>query len=602
MAEKFCGKRNINFLLYEVFDVLALTGHEYFREHNRQGFDLIIEAAFRLAEKMMFPIVKDMDQHPPQLVDGQVVVHPDVKKILTAFGDGGWIAANIPYEFGGEQLPMMIVGLTHFIFSAANYSACVYPEACAGAAHLLTSFADEKLREKFLPHLLSGKWQGTMAMTEPSAGSSLGDLTTSAEPTENDWYLIQGNKVFISAGDHDGAENVVHLMLVRIKGAPAGVKGLSLFVVPNRRPDEASGRLVSNDITVSQIYHKLGYRGTPLTELAIGEHNDCRGYLVGEANKGLRYMFQMMNEARISVGLGANGIASAAYYAALEYARQRPQGRRLMERDPAQPQIPIIEHADVRRMLLFQRAVVEGALGLIVQCAQYADQEKVLTGEDKERASLLLEILTPVVKTFPAETGILSVSQGLQCLGGYGYCDDFPLEQYYRDIRIHPIHEGTTGIQGMDLLGRKVVMKEGRAMLYLGQEIAGAVARAKAAPDLKPHAESLEAAVKKMEAVILHLVGVAQEKGPEAYLADAVVFLEFFSMIVISWQWLLQALAAVAGLNGAATEGEKRFYTGKLYAFRYYFRYELPKIQALAQRLTDGDPLTLEMAPVYFND
>jgi len=391
-------------------------------------------------------------------------------------------------------------------------------------------------------------------------------------------------------------------MLVRIRDAPAGVKGLSLFVVPNQRVDDNTGKLVSNDITVSQIYHKLGYRGTPLTELAIGEHNDCRGYLVGEPGKGLRYMFQMMNEARISIGIGAAGIASAAYYAALEYARQRPQGRKLMERDPAKPQIPIIEHADVRRMLLFQRAVVEGSLGLIIQCCRYADQEKVLTGEEKERASLMLELLTPVVKTFPSEMGILSVSQGLQCLGGYGYCEDFPLEQYYRDIRIHPIHEGTTGIQGMDLLGRKVVMKEGKALICFGQEVAKTVARAKETPDLETHARSLEEAVKKLEEVTMHLVGVAQEKGPETYLADAAVFLEFFSIITISWQWLIQAVAAAEGLQNNATRAEQKFYAGKLYACRYYFRYELPKIHGLAQRLTDNDPLTLEMAPEFFND
>ncbi len=602
MAEKFCSKRNINFLLYEVFDALSLTKHEYFGEHNRKGFDLIVDAAFKLSEKMLFPILKEMDQKQPELVDGKVLVHPDVRKILAAFGDGGWIAANIPYEFDGEQLPMMLVGATHFIFSAANYSAGVYPEACAGAAHLLTSFASRELQKKFLPRILSGKWQGTMALTEPQAGSSLGDLTTSAEPTENDWHLIQGGKVFISAGDHDGAENIVHLMLVRIKGAPSGVKGLSLFVVPSKRENENTGELVPNDIAVSQVFHKLGYRGTPITELSIGEHNDCRGYLVGEAGKGLKYMFQMMNEARISVGIGAAGIASAAYYAALEYARQRPQGRKLMERDPTKPQIPIIEHADVRRMLLFQRAIVEGALGLIMQCCQYSDQEKVLEGEEKERASLLLEVLTPVAKTYPSEMGILSVSQGLQCLGGYGYCEDFPLEQYYRDIRIHPIHEGTTGIQGMDLLGRKLVMKEGRALVFFGEEVAKTVEVAKKIPSLEEHALALEDVAKKIQDVTMHLVDVAQEKGPEAYLADAVVFLEFFSIITVSWQWLLQAIAASKALEGKTSKKDKSFYKGKLYAFRYFFRYELPKVQGLSQRLMDGDQLTLEMAPEDFND
>lgn len=602
MADKFCSKRNINFFLYEVFDALSLTKHEYFGEHNRKAFDLIIDAAFTMSEKMLFPILKEMDQNPPEFVNGKVIVYPDVRKILKAFGQGGWIASNIPYGFDGEQLPMMIVGATHFIFSAANYSASVYPEACAGAAHLLTSFGSKELQEKYLPDILSGKWQGTMALTEPQAGSSLGDITTSAKPTENGWYLIQGGKVFISAGDHDCADNVVHLMLARRKGAPGGIKGISLFLVCNKREDESTGEFVSNDIAVTQIFHKLGYRGTPITELSMGDNNDCRGYLVGEPEKGIRYMFQMMNEARISVGIGAAGIASAAYYAALEYARQRPQGRPLMERDPAKPQIPIIQHADVRRMLLFQRAVVEGSLGLIIQCSQYADQEKILEGEDKERASLLLEILTPVVKTYPSEMGIHSVSQGLQCLGGYGYCEDFPLEQYYRDIRIHPIHEGTTGIQGMDLLGRKLVMKEGRALVFFGEEVAKAIEQAKKVSDLETHAMALEDAMKKIQETTMHLIGVAQEKGPEAYLADAVVFLEFFGIIAISWQWLLQAIAAYKALENKVSQGDSNFYNGKLHAFRYFFRYELPKIQGLSQRLTDNDPVTLEMEPDFFND
>ncbi len=602
MADKFCSKRNLKFLLYEVFDTVSLTRHEYFAQHNRKTFDLILDEAFKMARNLLYPILEEMDRQAPELVNGTVRVHPQVKKILQSFGEGGWIAANIPHQFDGEQLPMMIVGAGHFIFSAANYSAGVYPEACTGAAHLITSFGSPDLVEKFVPDMLAGRWQGTMALTEPQAGSSLGDITTTARPTEAGYYLISGRKVFISAGDHDGAENIVHLMLARIEGAPAGVKGISLFVVPKLRPDEQSGRLVANDIEVSQVFHKLGYRGTPITELSIGDKGDCRGYLVGEPHKGLKYMFQMMNEARISVGIGATGIASAAYYAALDYAASRPQGRRLLEKDFAKPQIPIIEHADVRRMLLFQRAVVEGALGLIMQCSFYADQEKVLAGDEKEKAALLLELLTPVVKTYPSEMGILSVSQGLQCLGGYGYCEDFPLEQYYRDIRIHPIHEGTTGIQGMDLLGRKLVMKEGRALALFGEEVKSTIAEAKKLPGMEDHTAALETALNRLQEITLHLVGVAQSKGPEAYLADAVVFLEFFSIICVAWQWLKQATIATRALGQKPSAADVDFYTGKLFAFRYFFRYELPKTEGLAGRLTDNDPVTLEMKPSYFKD
>jgi butyryl-CoA dehydrogenase len=309
-----------------------------------------------------------------------------------------------------------------------------------------------------------------MALTEPEAGSSLADITTMAEPTDHGYYKIKGQKIFISAGDHDGADNVIHLMLAKIKGAPAGVKGISLFVVPKKRIDE-KGQLVSNDVVTSGVFHKLGYRGCPIAQLSMGDSDNCRGYLVGEPHQGLLLMFQMMNEARIGVGAGAAAIASAAYYSALDYTKTRLQGRKLSTKDPTLPQIPLIEHPDVKRMLLFQRSVIEGALSLLMQAAKYADLAIVLTGEEKEKNELLLDLLTPVAKSYPSEMGILSVSQGVQCLGGSGYCDDYPLEQYYRDARIHPIHEGTTGIQGLTLLGRNVTMKGGKAYkLYLERE------------------------------------------------------------------------------------------------------------------------------------
>jgi butyryl-CoA dehydrogenase len=373
--------------------------------------------------------------------------------------------------------------------------------------------------ETYVPQMFSGEWQGTMALTEPQAGSSLADITTTAEPTDQGYYKVKGQKIFISAGDHDGVDNVIHLLLAKIKGAPAGVKGISLLTVPQKRLE--NGQLVSNDVNTAGIYHKLGYRGAPITQLSMGENGDCRGFLVGEPHKGLIYMFQMMNEARIDVGLGAAAIASAAYYASLEYAQQRPQGRRLTSKDPTQPQIPIIQHADIKRMLLFQRAVVEGSMSLIMQCALYADLGRVLTGEEKEKYELLLDLLTPVAKSYPSEMGIPSVSAGLQILGGYGYCDEFPLEQFYRDARIHPIHEGTTGIQGITLLGRNVTMKNGAALKLFLAEVQGTIKKAEEIGELKPYAQELKSALDRLTKVTLHLIGLAQSKGPEVFLADS---------------------------------------------------------------------------------
>jgi hypothetical protein len=323
---------------------------------------------------------------------------------------------------------------------------------------------------------------------------------------------------------------------------------------------------------------------------------------VGEPHKGLSYMFQMMNAARIGVGLGAAANASAAYYAALDYAKERPQGRPLSQKDPSRPQVPIVEHADVKRMLLFQRAVVEGSLSLLMQCACYADMAQISSGQEREKYQLLLDLLTPVAKTYPSEMGIHSVSQGLQCFGGYGYCADFPIEQYYRDARIHPIHEGTTGIQGMDLLGRKVVMKNGQALqIYVG-EVEKAIAEARAVPELESHARHLAEALGRLKETTLHVGRVAQAEGPEVSLADATLYLEFFGIAAVAWQWLLQGLSAHRAAAGPLSRKEEDFYQGKRHTLRYFYAYELPKIEGLARTLTGTDRVTVEMRTEYFSD
>jgi alkylation response protein AidB-like acyl-CoA dehydrogenase len=601
MAEKFISERNLKFLLYEVFDIESLTHYEYYQDHNRNVFDMVLKAALKLAKNMLWPTFAEMDRNPPELAGGVVNVHPAVKTMMKEFGDGGWITSRVPFEKDGEQLPHLIADACDFIFQAANYSANVYAGLTAGAAHLIESFGSQVLYESFVPKMVMGKWQGTMALTEPEAGSSLSDITTEAELTDRGYYLIKGQKVFISAGDHDGVENIVHLMLAKIKGAPAGVKGISLFVVPKKRI-HTDGQLVSNDVATSGLYHKLGYRGCPIVQLSLGDHNDCRGWLVGEPHNGLKYMFQMMNEARIGVGLGATAIATAAYYASLDYAKTRLQGRNVAQKDPTLPQIPIIEHADVKRMLLFQRAVVEGCLSLIMQCSKYVDLQKALPDVEKEKYDLLLEILTPVAKSYPSEMGILSISQGLQCLGGSGYCDDYPLEQYFRDARIHPIHEGTTGIQAIDLLGRKVIMQNGQAFLLVVEELCKTISTAKKFSELEHLADQLNDVLVRLQRVSKNLLKTAQNQGPEHFLADATLYLEFFGIIVIAWQWLLQGISIQKALNNGCSKADHNFYQGKMFTLRYFFSYELPKTIGLANRLMDGDGLTVEMATSLFND
>jgi alkylation response protein AidB-like acyl-CoA dehydrogenase len=601
MASKFISERNLKFLLHEVFDVASLTQYDYYKEYDGKMLDMVLKAAMELAEGLLWPICQEMDQNPPELVGDQIKVHPSVKKILEECGTGGWLGDDIPFEWGGQQLPQMIGMGTRFIFCAANYSAAAYTGLTTGAARLILNFGTEDLKKTYLPNMLSGKWQGTMALTEPEAGSSLADITTMAEPTDHGYYKISGQKIFISAGDHDGVENIIHLMLAKIQGAPAGVKGISLFVVPKKRMDE-KGQLVSNDVVTSGVFHKLGYRGCPIAQLSLGDNDNCRGYLVGEPHQGLLLMFQMMNEARIGVGAGAAAIASAAYYAALEYTKTRLQGRKLSTKDPTLPQIPLIEHPDVKRMLLFQRSVIEGALSLLMQTAKYADLAIVLTGEEKEKNELLLDLLTPVAKSYPSEMGILSISQGVQCLGGSGYCDDYPLEQYYRDARIHPIHEGTTGIHGLTLLGRNVTIKGGKAYKLYLEEVQNTIRQAEEFKEVASYVQKLKQALEMLQQVTAYLMWVREKETPEIFLADATLYLEFFGIISVAWQWLLQATAVVKALRDSPTGAEANFYNGKFFAFRFFFEYELPKIQGLASRLMHSDGLTVEITPDLFSD
>lgn len=600
MAEKFVSKRNLKFLLYEVFDVESLTKIPYFKEHNRVVFDMVLDAAFDIASNLLYPHFQSMDKEQPEFSNDKIKVYPEVKNFMKEFGEGGWINANASFDVGGGQLPLTITGATSFIFAAANYSAFPYLLMTSGAADLIETFGSKEQMDTYLPKMFSGQWQGTMALTEPEAGSSLADITTEATPTENGYYKIRGQKVFISFGDYEGVENIVHLLLARIQGGPPGVKGLSLFIVPKLRI--GNGRLIPNDVTTVGIFHKMGYRGAPSTHLSYGDKDDCHGYLVGQPHHGISYMFQMMSASRIATGMGATATATAAYYASLDYSMKRRQGRKPGDKDPHSPQVPIIEHADVKRMLLFQRAVVEGSLSLLIQCSTYKDLEKCENDEERERYKDLLEILTPVAKTYPSEMGILSVSQGLQCLGGSGYCDDYPLELYYRDQRINPIHEGTTGIQAIDLLGRKVVMKNGKPFILYIEEVQKTIRDSLKDPILQPYALRLQEGLKKLQDVTAFLVQIASKEGVERFLADATLYLELFGIITIGWQWLLQGLAVQNAVQGNVIKGEIEFYQGKIYTLKYFFHYELPKIEGLTSRLLEADGLTIKMDASLFSD
>jgi len=600
MAEKYVSIRNLKFLLHEVFQASNLNQFERFQDYDKEAFDFALEAAKQIGDTYLFPFYQEMDKNKVRCENGTVITHPALAKAIKALGDGGWISAIADYDEGGQQMPWTLLQSCLFVFYAANVNAAAYAFLTQAAAGLIRSFGEESLKNRFVPSLLTGTWQGTMALTEPQAGSSLSDVVSTATPTKEDYFKIKGQKIFISGGDHEDVENVVHLLLARIKGAPAGTKGISLFVVPKKRLE--NGSLVGNDVTTAGVFGKMGQRGYVAAHLMLGENDDCRGWLLGKAHNGLPYMFQMMNEARIGTGNMAAAMASAAYYASLQYANERLQGRHPSKKDAMQPQVLIIEHADVRRMLLFQKAVAEGSISLLLQCSYYGDLSHEATNEeDRKKAHLLLELLTPIAKSYPSEMGNLAVSAGMQVLGGAGYTNDFPLEQYYRDIRVNAIYEGTTGIQGLDLLGRKVMLEKGKALKLFLIEVKKTIATAADSDQTNVFGEKLGEAAKSLHEVTLHLVGEAMQNPPEVFLADATLYLEFFGHIAVGWQWLKQGIVAAKALEAGATGDEFNFYSGKIFTMKYFFEYELPKTKSLQERLLSEEKVTLDIKKEFLN-
>jgi butyryl-CoA dehydrogenase len=590
MANQYVDLETLKFLLYKVNKVQDVLDQERYADYDQESIDILLNSVKDFSDKELFPYFREMDEHPAHFKDGGIVVHPQVNKYMKLGGEMGFIAGSFPYEDGGMQLPGMVSHASAFIQDAANNHLPGYIGLTVGAAELITHFASKELNETYVPNMLTGQWGGTMCLTEPQAGSSLSDIITSATPN-GDTYKIHGQKIFISGGDYSGAENIVHLVLARIKGAPAGTKGISLFVVPKHRPN-ADGSLTPNDVETVADFQKMGQKGYCTTHLFFGDNEGCDGWLVGEAHQGLKYMFLMMNGARIGVGRGAAAIASAAYQASLNYANERAQGRQLTstgKKDANQEQTLIINHPDVRRMLLLQKVVTEGSQSLVLLTAKYHDLSLASADADtREKYRLLLEILTPVVKTYPSEMGRVSVDQGLQVLGGYGFCSDFVLQQYFRDIRISALYEGTTGIQSQDLLGRKITMQDGKALKLLSAEIMNSIKASMAHESLAPYAQKLGAKLELTQQVLGSLMGFAMKGDYQRFLADATPFMEFFSNILVGWLWLDIAREAQNALVTGHTENSTDFYESKIHAMAFYFKYELPKTAGLAEILMDN--------------
>jgi len=568
-------RRELDFVLYELFKVEEILGHPRFAAYDRSAIGQMLDTAQQIAEEKFLPIAAEVDANEPAFVDGKVVMPAGTGEALRAFAGAGFFALPFPEDAGGLQAPWFLHTAVSGMFTCANVAVANYAFLTIAAANLLNAFGTDELKNVFLAPMLEGRWFGTMCLSEPQAGSSLGDIRTIATEVPEGLYRIRGSKMWISGGEQEISENIVHMVLAKIPGGPAGTKGISLFLVPKRLvgADGAAGEL--NNIALAGLNHKMGQRGTTNCLLNFGESGECLGYLIGEPHRGIEYMFHMMNEARIGVGHASVMSALGGYLYSADYARTRLQGRRADQKDPASPQVPIITHADVRRMLLAQKAAVEGAQALCFYCATLVDRLAVSSTE-QEGADLkaLLGLLTPVVKSWPSEHCLEANKWAIQILGGYGYTRDYPVERYYRDNRLNHIHEGTFGIQGMDLLGRKVIADKSRTLQGFVETMRETAAGAP--PQLSEDAAALSASLDALMQATRTLMGC---ESPALRLANATVYLDAFGHVVIGWIWLRQAIVAAQALGASHEDAERSFYEAKLLTCRYFTRHELPLAQ-----------------------
>ncbi|MFJ6094813.1 acyl-CoA dehydrogenase [Williamsia muralis] len=585
------SRRDLDFMLYEWLDVTALIERERYSAHSRETFDSILDLSEDIAIKRFAPHNKMADQNEPTMgADGKVEMIDEVGAALDEFSKAGFIAAQFDEEVGGMQLPTVVTRAAMAWFQSANASTSSYPFLTMANANLLVEYGTDEQIDTWVRPMLEGRFFGTMCLSEPQAGSSLADITTKAVPVDDGSYRITGTKMWVSGGDHELSENIVHLVLAKAPDGGPGVKGISLFVVPKFLADGTR-----NDVVLVGLNHKMGNRGTTNTLLNFGEgkyqptpETGAVGYLVGDVHRGLSYMFRMMNEARIGVGFLATSLGYAGYQQSLEYAKTRTQGRVPTSKDPASAPVPIIEHADVKRMLLAQKSYVEGALALGLYCSKLVDEQQTAPSpEEAARIEFLLDVLTPIAKSWPSQWCLEANSLAIQVLGGYGYTKEFDVEQLYRDNRLNPIHEGTHGIQGLDLLGRKVVMKGGAGLQLLVDTISATIDRAASVDAAK--ADVLRAAVARLVEVTGQLWSAGD---PAVSLANSTIYLEAAGHVVIAWMWLEQLIAA----DGA--QGD--FYDGKRAAAQYFYRYELPRTGPQFDLLADLDRTTLDADPSWF--
>lgn len=591
------NRRDLDFVLYETLGLDKILESDRYADYDRESLDAIMDLCQTIAEDQFLPCAAKLDANEPKFVDGKVETISELKEAIAAYQEAGLCASAYDSDVGGMQLPWMMDQALNGMFVCANNPAHIYLFLTQGVANMLNACGSDELKRKYLPDLVDGNWFGTMCLSEPQAGSSLADIRTKADLNADGSYSISGTKMWISGGEQDITENIIHMVLAKIPGSPPGVKGISLFLVPKNRVNDDGSIGDFNNIALAGLNHKMGCRGATNCLLNFGESGDSIGYLVGEPNQGLANMFHMMNEARISVGMSAVMTGLGGYLYSLDYARNRPQGRPLVNRNPEDPQIMISEHADIKRMLMTQKAFIEGAQTLIYYCAELIDTKKLSDDKDQhQRIDLLLDLLTPICKSWPSEYCLEANKLAIQVLGGYGYTREYPVERLYRDNRLNHIHEGTWGIQGLDILGRKVRMHGGAAVSILRQEIQGTIDSAISHSELISFCEQLETSLLQVVETI-DVVGKADD--PSLALANATIFLDAMGHLVIAWMWLKQAVAAVEGKHKGNSKDDA-FYEGKIAAMKFFFNYELPKIKPNLELVAQLDSTCYDLTAEQF--
>ncbi|MEF8824255.1 MAG: acyl-CoA dehydrogenase [Desulfohalobiaceae bacterium] len=601
MAQQIADRRDIDFVMFEQFAVDQLSQYEQFAEFNKKTIEMIVKEARNLALKEILPTNKIGDEKGISLENGQVKVPEEFHRAYKLYCEGEWVGTTENPDYGGQGMPKSVgMGASDYLLGA-NTALNLYVGLTVGAGHLIEEFGTEKHKNMFLEKIYTGQWAGTMLLTEPQAGSDLGAITTEAQPNGDGTYSLSGQKIYITGGDQDMTENIVHPVLARIQGAPAGTSGISLFIVPKYWVNEDGSMGEFNDILCTGVEEKMGIHGSSTCTMNLGEKGQCKGILLGQENKGMRQMFLMMNQARLLVGMQGLALATSSYMNAVNYARERVQGRHLMNMaDKSAPAVPIIQHPDIRRMLLNMKVYVDGMRSLIYYANLCEDMKNLAESEEeREKYQNIIEVLIPICKAYCTDKAVDVCDMGIQVYGGFGYTSDYPQEQLLRDCRITPIYEGTNGIQAMDLLGRKLGMKKGKAIMDLMGEVQNTITQAKEVSRVADSAEQVEKALNKLGEVSMNIGGKAASEEVMKAFANAYPFMEVSGDVTMAWMLLWRAKVAAQKLESAKKK-DAPFYEGQIKTMEYFVNSILPITLGKMDLINNLDATAVEMEEDHF--